>query len=311
MRAKTMVGLGIGLALGAGACGEPPDTDGSGSGREPAAYAQEGALTGLSNGTLWFRWSKGEPAKVLAPYATHVCGISMVRGELARDTYLAVYRSNGNWMMRGAHPGSNFLQMDAVCEALSAFTVNSGVVAENRGVHTALLTTTGAEDVEALPANTAPVMLGLNGSFRGRGETASVTVGANPTVRVRNGGAPGNHAAFANALYLGPKVPYYVHDGPVADRWVRWPVGSEGICLGGGCSTIAPLATSFCYLTAVSGEFNGADEWVQVFPNREGGAWTLDARAGESHFGGNGNVYAEAQCLETNQFHPPTPPIIR
>ncbi|HWA72636.1 MAG TPA: hypothetical protein VG937_09885, partial [Polyangiaceae bacterium] len=136
---------------------------------EPASYPQDQELTGLSNSFRWFRWSKGDPVKTLMPTSTHVCGLTMVRGELATSTSLMVVRQGANWVLRGLNPGSNFLQADAVCEPLSAFRVNAGRTVTIAGDFLASTTGKNVTRSTPLPARTAPIFTGLVGRFEGGG----------------------------------------------------------------------------------------------------------------------------------------------
>jgi hypothetical protein len=282
----------------------------SGIAPEPASYA-EGELEGRSNQFRWFRWNKGEPAKVMMPVSTHVCGLTMVRGETAGNTSVMVVRQNGNWVLRGLNPGSNSLQMDAVCEPLSAFRVNAGRTVSVTGDFLINTQATNVTRSTVMPTNSAPVFTGLLGKFEGGGERARVTLGVPPTVEIKVGGQSGQHTATASALSFGlpanrfPRVNSYFLDGFVVSdgTTVHWDPDSDVTCLGSNTcclpscqQSVAPLATAFCYLSSVSGDFNGADEWVQVFPDVNRGDWTLGLFANS----GNG-VTARVSCLDMDQ----------
>lgn len=284
-----------------------------GRAREPETPPVSEGLEERSNSVLRFRWTKGEAQKVLVSASTHICGLSMVRGQLHTNTSLMVLRQNGNWVLRGLNPGGNLLQAEAVCEPYSAFRVNSGS-ASNGGDFVVSTTSKNVTRSTALLSRTAPVLTGLVGRFEGGGERARVLFGSPPTVEVKNGGQDGTHSAFASALSFGPlasqfpRFNSYFNDGlAVSDGvTVSWSpndviVGCEGDVL--CCESdyicpkkVAPLASAFCYLSSVSGDFNGADEWVQVVPDRNSGHWTI-AMESES---GNG-LTARVSCLDMDQ----------
>ena len=284
--------------------GEQPEA----SGPEPLSYA-DSELEGRSNQFRWFRWSKGEAPRVMLPVSTHVCGLTMVRGELADNTGAMVVRQNGNWVLRGLNPGSNFLQMDAVCEPLSAFRVNAGRTVSIAGDFIANTLSTGTV-VTPMTRNTAAVMTGLVGKFEGGGERARITFFDPPTVEIKTGQGV-NHTAAASALSFGlpsnrfPRVNSYFLDGFVVSDGLSVSYDPDGdrTCLGNPpccaptcAQRVAPLSTAFCYLSAVSGDFNGADEWIQVFPDVSKGDWTINLTANS----GNG-VSARVSCLDMDQ----------
>jgi hypothetical protein len=73
-----------------------------------------------------------------------------------------------------------------------------------------------------------------------------------------------------------------------------------GACVGdSGAPLVFDVAGRGVYRVGaiVSGDFNGADEWVQVFPNTTTGFWEFRG----AH--GGGTVFATAQCLTNNQQH--------
>jgi hypothetical protein len=292
---------------------EPATAESSAAAHEPATPTEDGALEGRSNSVLWFRWTKGEAAKVLAPHSTHVCALSMVRGQLKTNTSLMVVRSGANWVLRGLNAGDNLLQADAVCEPLSAFRVNAGSTVSVSDNFLASTLDKNVTRSTALPVNAAPVFTGLVGHFEGGGERARITFA--PLVEIKNGGQDGTHTASASALSFGltgnqrPRVNSFYMDGlVVSDGTSRsWHPNDDIVgcdrdwttCCSSGyiCGVkAAPLADSFCYLSSVSGDFNGADEWVQVLPDRANGVWTLAMEAGS----GNG-VSARVSCLAMDQ----------
>jgi hypothetical protein len=239
----------------------------------------------------------------------------MVRGELARDTGLLMRMANGFWEMGGDRPGDNFLQMDAVCEPLSAFRVNvDRTVAV--GARTLAFTnqTNTTITVNGTP-NTAAILSSVKGAFDGRPERAWVDQGTTPTVNIKNGGAPGTHFTIAHALSFGlegNQAPFFVHDGaPIPTLDVDGHVVHFGCPNGDMCMDLADIATSFCFLTSVSGDFRGGDEWASVFPKWSTGKWHFAAAAGNSFppFDNGGQVKASAMCLLLDQTRRAIPPI--
>jgi hypothetical protein len=139
------------------------------------------------------------------------------------------------------------------------------------------------------------------GHFEGADERSQITL--LPSLEVKKGTQSGSQAAYASALSFGlppGQLPFITDEG--VSRSMRVGDAIE-VCLTTTCaSDIAPLASSFCYLSSVSGDFDGAAEWVQVFPNPASGTWRMDARAG------GGSISARAECIEVNQTHTVVPP---
>jgi hypothetical protein len=281
----------------------------SGESVEPQSYVED-ELTARSNSFLWFRWTKGDPDKTLRPTSTHVCGLTMVRGNLANGSVLKITRSGGNWVLTGTQTASNTLQADAVCEPLSAFRTDAGrtvsVIGRDASDWSIGSVNTNVDLNLAMPAGTAPILMGLAGRFEGAGERARVILGSSPSVQMKVGGQAGFHMAFAAALSFGlpaaqsPFYSSYFLDGiAVSDGYTfnipKPPlVGTETIQL--SPISVAPLSTTFCYLSSVSGDFNGADEWVQVFPDRNRGDWTIFGNRGS----GDG-ITGRATCVNMDQ----------
>ncbi len=273
---------------------------------EPQSY-EESELTARSNSFLWFRWTKGDPDLILRPTSTHVCGLTMVRGNLASGSVLKVTRSGGNWVLTGTQTASNTLQGDAVCEPLSAFRTNAGrtvsVIGRDNFDWSIGSVNTNVDLNLAMPGGTAPVLMGLAGRFEGAGERARVTL--SPSVQMKVGGQAGFHMAFAAALSFGlpsndfPFYSSYFTDGlVVSDGYTlnipRVLIGTETAQI--VPVSVAPLSTTFCYLSSVSGDFNGADEWLQVFPDRNRGDWTMFGNRGS----GDG-ITGRATCVALDQ----------
>jgi hypothetical protein len=292
------IALGLTLASGLGACdGEVPQSP-----VEPTAHVTS-ALT--ANPFEWFRWTKGESTKSLRPTSTHVCALTMVRGEFKRDTSVRLFQANGNWIMGGANPGSNLLQMDAICEPLSAFAVDPGVTPANLGIFSANVSQNNSQTVTGLPQFSAPILAGVYGDFNGGGEKEFTTVDQFPTVTAKKGTSSGQLIAFASALSLGNARPRFLFDDPFTpEPSIHLVAGVlNPTCIqSDGCTAIAELAGNFCYLSSVSGDFKGADEWAQVFPDQATGQWKLQGYHSEAVLGG-GSVFAAAQCLSLNQTH--------
>jgi hypothetical protein len=272
---------------------------------EPQRY-EESELTGRSNSFLWFRWTKGDADVILRPTSTHVCGLTMVRGQLANGSVLKITRSGGNWVLTGTQTASNTLQGDAVCEPLSAFRTDAGrtvsVIGRDNFDWSIGSVNTNVDLNLPMPAGTAPILMGLAGRFEGGGERARVTLA--PNVQMKVGGQAGFHMAFAAALSFGFTSPpfydsYFLDGIAVSDGYTfnipkpPFP-GNETIEL--YPISVAPLSTTFCYLSSVSGDYNGADEWVQVFPDRNRGDWTIYGNRGS----GNG-ITGRASCVKMDQ----------
>jgi hypothetical protein len=269
--------------------------------REPASPPPDEQLTGRQTSVTWTRWTKGEAQKTLRPHATHVCGLSMVRGQFKTDTNVRITRSGANWVMGGANAAANTLQMEAVCAPHSAFRVNAGRTVTSTDSFGAVNTTNNSEKTVAMPARTAPVLTGIWGHFEGGGERARTTFV--PTLQAKKGTQSGALAAYATALSFGLPIgeSVFVTDENTSRNESSIPViigcdGSADFCTNG--KIIAQLGQSFCYLSSVSGDFNGADEWIQVYPRFADGTWRMKSFANS----GTG-VFGRAECVELNQVH--------
>ena len=275
--------------------------------REPAEAVGVSEQAATAPTITWFRWTKGDPVRRMERVSTHVCGLSMVRGEFARDTDLFIRQGTGFWEMLANFPGSNLLQADAVCVPLSAFRVNAGQVVSNGSMFSADLPNRfNATVTRAMTPNSAGILTRVKGAFNGKPERAWVeTPYTNPTVNIKNGTAPGTHTASAFSLNFGltgnlvPKAS--VTSLSIDGHAISWTEGVD--CpFGPICDEGVRLDAAFCHLSSVSGDFNGAEEWAQVFPFHERGRWHFNVHAGGGTLGfGSASVYAEMTCLNYDQ----------
>ena len=163
----------------------------------------------------------------------------------------------------------------------------------------AVVTSDNSERIISMPFGTVPILTGVWGHFEGGGERSRITL--LPTVEAKKGGQNSAQAAYASALSFGlapGEFPFITDErASRSQSYVPVIVGCDGSA--DGCefgTNIAPLASSFCYLSSVSGDFNGADEWIQVYPRFDDGTWRMQGFAAS----GNG-VFARAECVELNQ----------
>src|SRR5688572_7883092 len=149
---------------------------------EPGNPEAEGLLVPRSNSTSWYRWTKGEATKLMQPISTHICALAMVRGQLDTNTTATVRKGVSFWELRGDNPGGNTLQLDAVCEPLSQFTVNAGkTVSVGAPVTANIFSANNSSSTVPVPDGTAPILTTVKGQFNGGGERARTVRGPGPT----------------------------------------------------------------------------------------------------------------------------------
>jgi hypothetical protein len=312
MRSRQLCKVAV-LGVLSSACGDAGEAREPG---DPLGVTQQAAAGAPA--ITWFRWSKGEPARRMERVSTHACGLSMVRGELAKDADLFIRQGTGFWELLGIATGSNLLQADAVCVPLSAFRVNAGqVVSNGQRFFADLPNRFNATVTTDMTPNSAGVLTRVKGAFNGAPERVWIdSQWPTPTLNVRNGTASGTHTAGAYSLNFGLT-------GNVTPRAfsVRLDLRGGDIIIGAGsacpwgpiCSEPVRLDRAFCYLSSVSGDFNGAEEWAQVYPRWETGNWHFNLNAGSTPLPPttwDGTVYAEMTCLYYDQTRT-SPPVIR
>jgi hypothetical protein len=277
---------------------------------EPQALFQQASQQ--SNAQV-FSWSKGKPDQEMVPVASHLCFLTRVSGQLGGpSTSVAMHHSqtnlsdfrgpsllpldaNGNvledgpvWKIAGSSGDKNSLQAEATCVPRADFRLGAGMVMWDSGnvVGTAFPTNTVSKDLWLGDA-IAHVDL-VQGWFEGGGEFAQIEPGAPNTtthlsVRTQNSSQT---SGMARSLFLG--IP-----GATATR--RTPQVQSS---GNKKQLILPTRDGVCYLTRISGDFNGSEERIRIAPIVDGQGtewWQL-----ETHNGGD-NVYATAECVLYDQ----------
>jgi hypothetical protein len=302
----------VGVAISA--CGSE-ETDGGEGGlaTEPAGYQDNGGLVGRSHLVQRFRWSKGQARVTMMPHETHMCAMTMVRGDMARDTQIRIFKAGSNWVMEGLRPGSNFLEMEATCIALSRFILQSNWDRYSSGEWTITTSASNTTRSQSMWSDSAPILTGLQGQFDGGGERAWVSFPNAMSVNIKKGGAPGTHMAFAHSLLLGEEDPVSAAEVAVP-KYMMFSLGvftrsislAKPSCTLGLCTppvaaptlTLGNVNEDFCFLTSISGDLNGAAEWAQVLARHDTNLWTFSAARGE------GSVFAAAACLKIDQRPP-------
>jgi hypothetical protein len=265
---------------------------------EPAdVNALNGGLTGRSVASTitWYRWTKGDPALTLQPSNSHVCALSMIRGDFGSATVFSLEPdSSGNWILNGLTQAAGLLQIDAVCMPKSTFLTNNGTLVHLNNGNVAFNKTNYQTSV-GMMSKTAPMLSSLTGAFNGFGEEAWVVKSwGDPFIDglfLKNGTASGWHIAKAHVLNFGrQRVPTYT-----LDESYQVPENQSMQCnsAGGGCPS---LLNEFCFITGMGGKLRGQGEWFQVFPNFTTYTWDIQA-----HALSNGRVIGHVACLAMDQ----------
>lgn len=265
----------------------------------------------------------------LMPVSTHFCALTAVRGDLGgNNSAVVVHRSsvplspprNGRynvdddagsaWKLAGYQFTNKSLTAEATCVPLSNFTVSPGghVKPQLSGMFGAVaysgrpncLSTSKSAN---LPNYAAPTLAGVRGLFNGGGEESHVIV---PSVSQNGGMYTTGMKVEAKAGTTCKKVEAVAVSLSFYPANLKYPpfmaVINQTISANGNMRTVRLIPTNngFCYLTRISGDFNGAGERVNILTEVVNGVeyWALQARAE------GGKAYGSVDCVWYNQKLP-------
>jgi hypothetical protein len=244
--------------------------------------------------------------------ATHICVATGFTGDRSAEdsnanVFLQSNPANGQWYFR-SDPHENGRAW-ARCAPWSSFIKNSGdVVWSSDGVSARCKTS----ELGGICSGTAnlwkgdawSVLQGVSGEMEGGGEWARVgqtgTVGLSE-VKVHT--ATGNFLMAASMVGLGQSffigVPNSTRLAPFISfqngNWVKsnilFGTTTFDVSTTEGFSSywLAPHSQGLCYMTRLSGDFNGSGESVRITVN--GNNYFVTARAG------NGKAYGSVRCM--------------
>jgi hypothetical protein len=261
---------------------------------------------------------------LMKPRNTHICFLSRFSGNLGGNSYGAVHKSTTNadaicpswpnsdpflikndsadtWKLGGCQRESNSMTLEATCIPAANFRIDPGGVVVYSAVKFAeiqSLSCPQSQSTDLASVETVAFLTAIGGYFNGGGEMAEIIPGSSgvPTkLRVetnacRRPAVTTDIDAAAISLYAG--VP-----GRTAVRRSRHTVSADSDQT--RTQTLAMTSAAICYLTRISGKFDGSPERVRIYPEVDANGtewWKLEAKAG-----GQGKVYASAECAGYDQ----------
>ena len=279
-----------------------------------------------------FSWRSNQVDQVLRPLSTHLCTLSRVNGELNKNTSVLLHdsvnnlssfwpnalpleTSGGTWKLAGRQEspaGNTTLRAEAICTPLSRFLINSGGVkwistAASVSLFTGSSGCSKQANAAAWWGDASTYISGIRGSYEGSGEATWIEQGA-PTTSSQlfvktarcNSIAQSTAYSFFAGMPSSGRSPRIWCDGECASQGGEYRVSASN----GTTDTVVMVPTTLatCYFTRISGEFNGPNEGVRIFPSPPdpfGNAehWVLEAKAGSSS-----SASASVRCVQHNQI---------
>lgn len=315
-RLRALALLGQLCSVGAVGCGSEEElaaAEQDEAGEEEAGPLEQFQQASTQSNAQIFSWSKGQNEQPMVPVSSHLCFLTRLSGEMASARSIVVVHhsntnisdhsgpehlpndSNGNivedgdtWKIGGSTDGNNSLRGDATCVPKSDFLLGPSNVFWESGnvVNQKFQGGSGAKDLWL--GNAISYIDGVHGWFEGGGEFAQIEPGWPNTpsqlnVRTQNSSAV---SGVARSLFLG--IP------GVTDTRRTGMVSSSG----NKKQLLLPTRDGVCYLTRISGDFNGSEERIRISPvvDAQGTEWWQF----ETH-AGRGKAYATAECVLYNQ----------
>jgi hypothetical protein len=256
----------------------------------------------------------------MLPMSTHFCTLTLVWGALYDTVGGAGVMGEGpTWKVNARRPSVNVSHDKAAAEGTcyphSAFIANNAVTWMSNSIPVAV-SGTGESSADLWWGDAASTLTGIFGKFFGSGERGWVEQSlasdfpSKIRMKTQQGGV---HTAAGSSYFVGtpggthePQFigPNGAGDAGDAGEYEFTYDGREDFSLPpagpkfrAGSLKMASVDEAMCYLTSVSGRFNGGDEWVQIWPEADG-FFRLQARA---KVGTEGRVTARARCLRFRQ----------
>ena len=246
----------------------------------------------------------------LFPTSTHVCVLSMIWGTLYGNVGWAIVEPEvGTWQLSSRKDDSGTkAAAEATCYPHSAFLKNSGVVMLSDLFAVYFSSAIGNQSAFMWWGDAASPLSGVRGKFFGAGEEAWVTQSfiSNSASRLQlKTKQGGQHGSYGFSYFVGnpdgTHVPQFI--GPngvgsaeVAGEYVFGKDSRDDHFWLTPDAHMAHTSEAMCYLTSISGRWNGPNEWIQIFPDSQG-FWVGKGAAS----GNDGRVVAKARCLKFDQ----------
>jgi hypothetical protein len=272
-----------------------------------SCITMDGSLaTGWGDGP--FSWHQGQGPKTIATESDSVCVLTEVQGKFrGGGEYVRVeVGSDGYWRLEG-HSMQEGVAATAYCFAKSAFLANGSA----RWVSPEFVVndkTSGCNgnSVQTWWGDAATMLSGVSGEFRGGGERAYIN--QSPTAFTGS-------AVFAEACqdYLQARAYSFFAGQPQSGQVAKFWEGEYNVHFNANEQVdnlarevkMAPFGDEMCYLTHVSGQFDGGAERVFIYHKPSGGVehWFLRVETG---WGNNGTkfVNGKARCYKRDQRIP-------
>ena len=286
----------------------------------PSAHASADGAVQQSNAEMFY-WAANDWDVVMKPFATHVCFLTRVSGNLGGNSIILLHRSTGDlqaewrlnglipfgplpddgptWKLSGVQGTSNSLIAESACVPLENFVSEPGFVRwQTEGVWYAgidPLSRPGCSDTkvaETWNGDAATFLSGIQGNFEGGGEVAEIIQGGPETpsqLRL--------HIEQCNYIFEARARSLYVGISGDTAMWIYPHTLSAGR---GETKTETLMATrdGVCYLSRVSGDFDGDGERLRIYPEVDSDGierWKFEAVADR------GSAYGTASCIPFDQ----------
>lgn len=297
---------------------------------EPTSGGREKAVTwrktAQSNAEI-FGWGHTDWDVAMKPAATHICFLTMVRGDLGGGSAVIVHRSTVDtkfawntgsapggvvddvgptWKLSGFQAASNSLSGEATCVPAADFQADAGGVAFYSGI---ISVTAKTSEFSCNRTRESPLwnnfavsyLTSVQGDFEGGGEQASIVSHAsdpNVVSKIRIQTQNCDDAPFhahGRSLYVGTASPLQR-----SMRTVRANASTSATRK----VQLIPTRAGVCYLTSVSGNMDGSPESVRITTQMDAWGvenWWLEVTKGD------GSAYGQAECIYYDQRRLPTP----
>ena len=298
--------------------------DDSAAALEPKSSWQK---TKQSNAEI-FGWATNEWDISMKPVSSHVCFLTRVSGNLGGPSAVVVHHSsvdvaqmvisygtqgsgptvvndNGTtWKIGGFQSAANSLSGEATCVPLSDFKVEPGMVKwvsgfAYAGAQTSLVSCSKGATAKMWGYDSVSFLTGVEGQFEGGGEVVKVTSGdwTDPwwylhfhTVQCED-----SVEGSARSLFVGFPASSAT---PSSVLRTNFSVSTSGT----RSQKMIKTREGVCYLTSVSGNFDGAPERVRIYPQVDASGteyWWAEATKGD------GSAYASIGCVYYDQHRIP------
>jgi hypothetical protein len=310
-----MLGLAL-LALSAVGCGADAGQSGEGEPGAPAngESGESGDLVTKNTAGFLMRTaqSQAEIFRVIAdpgsggelfrlPTNNKICYLTRVSGNMGNGAAIVVEPlfSAGvfaGWQLDVWRATLNSLGAEMTCIPAALFSGNPGfIVVFSPQFHATAenLCFSTSSEINMWDGTAVSAISGVYGNFEGGGEYAQIIPPSTPAGATKlkakseqcGGAIAYGHSIFAGVL------------GQPMTRSVMFSASSKGTRR----VRMTPTSTTFCYLTKVSGNLDGGEERIRIFPEIDATSgiefWVLETVAG------GGSAYASAQCAGYDQRH--------